>query len=574
MTARSANDDKTSNQIFESDHQISQYEYWLDLTMKYDADHKDSALWAAIQLKEIALNLGENEKLGQSFRTAGIYYMDAGLYDQAITHYYQAMAYYDQSGITDREIQIALCYHDLAWVLTYQGDYERASSMFHKALSIHKVQDPIDSNDLLTSYHALGSFYYLYDPHIDSAEFYLKKAIQIGEALAYSEESMAEARLELANAYLFSDFPERADPIIQYLKQVSSDSLSGYSQAYIEYLDGLKLRNEGKYEEAIDKLLPVYQSLKQASNHQSETGINLLRQIVQTAEQGKLYQTAYEYLDLLRTTESQSIFKDRQRTTKALEIQYETARKEQQLSAKESQIALQRSVLWVSVISLIIVIGLLIWVYFTYQKVKFKNHKIEMLMRELHHRVKNNLQVISSLLGLQSMKLEDHKAQKAVREGKERIRAMSLIHQKLYQDENITSINIKDYMENLVDELAASYGYKDKAQLSIAIPDIDMDADTTLPLGLIVNELVSNAFKYAFSDIEKPVLALSLEEKKDEFHLILTDNGKGLPMNFSFDHAQSFGLKLVNLLVKQLKGQLNVSSQDGLSFQIVFKTNY
>ena len=279
-------------------------------------------------------------------------------------------------------------------------------------------------------------------------------------------------------------------------------------------------------------------------------------------------------MDLLRTTESQSIFKDRQRTTKALEIQYETARKEQQLSAKESQIALQRSVLWVSVISLIIVIGLLIWVYFTYQKVKFKNHKIEMLMRELHHRVKNNLQVISSLLGLQSMKLEDHKAQKAVREGKERIRAMSLIHQKLYQDENITSINIKDYMENLVDELAASYGYKDKAQLSIAIPDIDMDADTTLPLGLIVNELVSNAFKYAFSDIEKPVLALSLEEKKDEFHLILTDNGKGLPMNFSFDNAQSFGLKLVNLLVKQLKGQLNVSSQDGLSFQIVFKTNY
>ena len=192
-------------------------------------------------------------------------------------------------------------------------------------------------------------------------------------------------------------------------------------------------------------------------------------------------------------------------------------------------------------------------------------------MRELHHRVKNNLQVISSLLGLQSMRLEDANAKRAVIEGKERIRAMSLIHQKLYRHEEVTSLNIQDYITNLVEELTQSYGFSKKAKINIDVPSISMDADTSLPIGLIVNELVSNAFKYAFQDIEEPILELKLIKENNNLLLKISDNGIGLPEQYSFENASSFGMKLVNLLVKQLKGSLEINQTNGLSYLIKFQ---
>ena len=136
--------------------------------------------------------------------------------------------------------------------------------------------------------------------------------------------------------------------------------------------------------------------------------------------------------------------------------------------------------LFISILSLLLAC-LVFTLAFTYQKIKYKNQRIETLIKELHHRVKNNLQVISSLLGLQSMKLENESAKKAVSEGKGRIRAMSLIHQKLYQNEEVTKLNIKEYIINLVTELATAYGYQ-KAQILIVAPNDPFDAETTLPL--------------------------------------------------------------------------------------------
>ena len=259
-------------------------------------------------------------------------------------------------------------------------------------------------------------------------------------------------------------------------------------------------------------------------------------------------------------------------TLQILDTEYNLRDKNQRLSYQETFIGQQRKIIYTAIASIVLILLVLGVVLFLFRKIRLKNQQIETLMRELHHRVKNNLQVISSLLGLQSSKLQDASAQKAVEEGKERIRAMSLIHQKLYQQSDVSNVNLKEYLEALVAEITESYGFTNRADLQMHIAEVPMDVDTTMPLGLIVNELVSNAFKYAYGDIETPLLKLEVVEKANrQYQLLIKDNGKGLPMHFDFDKATSFGLKLVKLLVRQLGAKLEIDHNEGLEYKIEFR---
>lgn len=247
-----------------------------------------------------------------------------------------------------------------------------------------------------------------------------------------------------------------------------------------------------------------------------------------------------------------------------LEAEYQTNEKERTIGRQKASI-----IIITIFLSLVVVLSILLWR--SRMVVANKNKKIETLMRELHHRVKNNLQVISSLLGLQSMKLEDENAIKAVNEGKSRIRAMSLIHQKLYQTDEVTSLDIREYLTSLIAELVSAYGFQDRIDLEIIAPSESFDADRTLPIGLIINELVSNCFKYAFKDVLDPKLRIELRALQYQYLLIIEDNGPGLPKGFDLKKAESFGLKLVNILVKQMKGTLDYSKEEKSSrFQIQF----
>ena len=273
------------------------------------------------------------------------------------------------------------------------------------------------------------------------------------------------------------------------------------------------------------------------------------------------YSHLQDYLSESQTVQEQS----RADELSELEIKFGIEKTQQALEVRGQWLIV------VAVISVLLVV-LSIALYYTFLSIRAKKKRIETLMRELHHRVKNNLQVISSLLGLQSMRLKDAVAKKAVSEGKGRIHAMSLIHQKLYQNDHLTSLDIADYLKNLVNELAMAYGFQNKAKLIVNVPKRQMDADTSLPIGLIVNELVSNAFKYAFEGIESPKLELKLVQAPDnEFMLIVADNGVGLPESIEIESADSFGLKLVKLLTRQLKGKLEVNNQKGVTYCIKFK---
>ena len=225
------------------------------------------------------------------------------------------------------------------------------------------------------------------------------------------------------------------------------------------------------------------------------------------------------------------------------------------------------------VLAIVFAVGLVAFAGYWYHQHKVRkqqNQRISMLMQELHHRVKNNLQVISSLLSLQSMKLQDDKAKQAVLEGKNRVKAMSMIHQKLYQSYDLSEIDFRAYVKELVEDLKRSYMPKEDVDIVIDIPDLKLDVEKTLPLGLIINELVSNSFKYAFQGIETPQIGISLMSEKGGYLLKVFDNGPGLPRHLNPTEVSSFGLRLVKILSDQMKGSMSMDNRAGLHYEINF----
>jgi len=177
--------------------------------------------------------------------------------------------------------------------------------------------------------------------------------------------------------------------------------------------------------------------------------------------------------------------------------------------------------------------------------------------------------VVSSLLELQSKK-GDESAQTAFADGQSRVRAMALIHEKLYRNDNISNIDITEYTQQLVDQIASVYASK-SAEINIDAKDLRFDIDTAVPLGLILNELITNAYKYAFSEAGGQ-LSISVVSKDDQgYELVVKDNGTGMPEAFDFGKAKSLGLRLVRRLSRQLYGSAEYSNQNGAEFRVFFK---
>ena len=197
----------------------------------------------------------------------------------------------------------------------------------------------------------------------------------------------------------------------------------------------------------------------------------------------------------------------------------------------------------------------------------------DLLIKETHHRVKNNLITISGLLYLQSQHIKDPDAKKALLDSQNRARAMALIHQKLYSQENLDSINLNYYFKQLLDEVVKTYAFDDKIQYILDVDDIALDTDTSLILGLIVNELVSNSLKYAFTRDENGTINISLHQENGEFTLKISDNGNTISRDIDINNTSSFGLTIVNLLTNQIGGKILVERDQGTKFIINFKTD-
>jgi len=225
--------------------------------------------------------------------------------------------------------------------------------------------------------------------------------------------------------------------------------------------------------------------------------------------------------------------------------------------------------------------GLLFWLYrwANAQKkiITRQSRQLETMMKELHHRVKNNLQIVTSLLNLQAYRLNDDEAIDAIRQSQQRVHAMSLIHQRLYKTDVSAFVNMKEYLTDLAESLLSSHGYdRDGFDLRISAQSEPLDVDKVLLLGLIVNEIVTNAFKYAYKDTANPSLHIDYTGLKDHIVLSITDNGKDWDgakwrqENSAFGIGTSFGKQLVGNLCRQLKATQELTVGNGTRFTFIF----
>jgi two-component sensor histidine kinase len=198
----------------------------------------------------------------------------------------------------------------------------------------------------------------------------------------------------------------------------------------------------------------------------------------------------------------------------------------------------------------------------------------EVLLREIHHRVKNNMQIISSLLRLQSGHIKDEKYVDMYKDSQNRIATMSLIHEKLYQSKDISRIDVGGYIKELVNGLFISYDINPgKIKVKIDVENVSMGINSAIPCGLIINELISNSLKYAFPEGRSGEIWISLRSTGDtNFELIMGDNGVGLPIDMDIKKTESWGMRMITILIEnQLHGEFSINRNRGTEYDIKFK---
>ncbi|MGE5860115.1 MAG: sensor histidine kinase [Ignavibacteria bacterium] len=206
------------------------------------------------------------------------------------------------------------------------------------------------------------------------------------------------------------------------------------------------------------------------------------------------------------------------------------------------------------------------------EKIEASLKEKELLLKEIHHRVKNNLQIVSSLINLQSNFIQDKKALEVFKESQNRVKSMGLIHEKLYQSGNLSTVDIKDYVKELSEKLFSSYMHESKnINLDLKIENIFIDIDKCIAIGLILNELISNSLKHAFVNKQQGTLRISLCLADNEIALAVQDNGIGLPDNIDFRNTETLGLQLVVSLVDQLGGTIEYDGKGGAKFTVLFQ---
>lgn len=280
------------------------------------------------------------------------------------------------------------------------------------------------------------------------------------------------------------------------------------------------------------------------------------------------YKSALLYQKKARALRDSTASIESDKAMSKLLTQYETKKKEETISSQAKEISQQNKVQWLSIAVLALLAVFLLFMFISYiarskanRLLAIKNNENELLLKEIHHRVKNNLEVVSSLLALQSAQIEDTNTKDAMQESQNRVQSIGIVHQKLYQGTNLGAIEMKDYFINLSESVLDSFGEGKRITINCAMEKLNLDIDTAVPLGLIVNELLTNTLKYAFPAGEKGEVKIKLTKVKDNvLHLEVSDNGIG---KSAVTQGTGFGGQLVYLLTKQLNGSMKEDVEDG-----------
>lgn len=294
------------------------------------------------------------------------------------------------------------------------------------------------------------------------------------------------------------------------------------------------------------------------------------------------YENSYKYKILMVNIENKLYHRNSRNQLEEMKQIHQIDKYSLQIETAERE---KKQNLYIAIAATFLTIVISLGAYWVYYRIKKDNAIIstqkallenslaekEMLLKEVHHRVKNNLQIISGLLEKQAMKTTDELTQKLIKEGQDRVFSIALVHQNLYQSENLSTIEIKTYLETLTQNIQQSHqSTQQEILLTLDTDTSSLTLDTAIPLGLILNELITNCYKYAFAGREKGEIKIQFHQKEGRFNLSVADNGIGLPPNLDIKRTRSLGLNLVNGLVRQLKGTLTfTSNENGTNFLIV-----
>jgi two-component system, sensor histidine kinase PdtaS len=436
--------------------------------------------------------------------------------------------------------------------------------------------------------YKLGVYHYQYGV-MDSAMVYVEKS------LAYFRENQMESSIgmvlnTMGNIAFMQEDYEKA---IQYYQQTAAYYKNENTQAYAGFLFNMgyslnKVGQSARALEYMERALAIRKPLKDLG------GIRDAYQGIAEAQEGlREYAKAYEAFKLFHIYHDSVFNEVKSRQLAELETEYESGKKDQAIAVLESEKEIQallsqkqKAQISLSIGGLILFLGLA-GVFFRQAKIRkqhnhilaLKNEEIakqnderELLLKEIHHRVKNNLQIISSLLSMQTRGLQDEKVKGAMKESQSRVKTMALIHEKLYQYENLSKINMQEYMIQLSDFLTQTYRSDKQINVIVEASEISLDMDMAIPIGLITNELLSNSLKYAFEDSDFGEIHIIFSEiDPGNYKLRVEDTGKGLDNDLDIEKSKSLGLKLVRTLTRQINGQLKISSNPGATFEIEFK---
>lgn len=568
--------------------------------------------------KTIALSRKNNNyaSLGKAYIDLAKWHEDHTVLDSSIIYLQKAISLYKEE-----EMQKPLADTYLLLVTNYSGtaEYDKASEAVYKALALYEKMG--NQRGIAQCYTKISDLLYYSDSYAEGAE-YCKKAIAIQEKNGYEEDLALSYRRLAENQLFLGDLEESLTSMNQainlYKKLGILDApllacyngrgniykyMERYDEAIADYnrcYEGAKkiglLRYtmpptanighvyilQGKYAEALPYNLRAIEIMKRIGNTKN-LWENYMHVSNIYSELGD-YKNALEYHELYEQGHTEYLNTIIARKDSELQVKYETAQKDLEILDKEAKISQQRKtqILYIGIAGLLAVI--LFGMYFTLKNIRkkrralsnlnaelaAKNKQNELLLREIHHRVKNNLEMVKSLIALQSAKIEDGASKEAMLASQNRVQSMGIIHQKLYQGENLGSIEMKDYFMNLSEGVLDTFNAEEKVKIECAMDALNLDVDTAVPIGLIVNELLTNALKYAFPEGTKGKINISLSQENNTLLLKVSDNGIGKTEGLK-PKGTGFGTQLIELLTQQLNGTISEDHQNGTAVHFNFK---
>ncbi|WP_083937239.1 sensor histidine kinase [Lewinella cohaerens] len=539
----------------------------------------DSAQWYFSSAFEFYEQEQEKSKAAWCLRQMGFTYQNQGQYQLAFEHSLNGLEYYEELG--DEE-GIAKMYLGLADILGYLEQTDEAIDYCLQAIEMLEQQGDLEG--LADAYQYAANTYILPGDY-ESALQMVTEAVTIKKKLDAPEIEMAS--LVNTQANVLKQLERYDEALVGYFKAIKVARNLNFPRgisATAANIGDVYLRQK-KYAQALPFLLEGV-ALQEEYGYSSNLPENY-DHLSETYKALGDFENALLYREKQADLSAEALSLEKDQATSELRTRYETEKKEALISTQEERLNQQRTV-QVFVIGIASLLGLILFLLYrsygqkqsanqllakTNEELEQKMEENELLLQEIHHRVKNNLQVISSLLNLQSASINDPNALQAVQESQNRVRSMALIHQKLYQGKNLAAVEMKDYLETMGQTILDTFG-SSAANVVIRVPmePLEIDVDTAVPLGLIVNELAINACKYAFPDDQEGEISLSLKQTPSgHYQLSVADNGIGEQGLATENHkGTGFGTRLIELLTLQLNGKLSRDYSNGTAITITY----